>query len=152
MSAATAAINTSERTGQIVEKLPLAAAIKIFVGTLVAVNAAGNAVPAADAAGLRVVGRCEGTVGPGVTGQDADNSAGAAGDVSCNAKRGAFPYNNSTAAPIVQADIGKMVFVEDDNTVRKTGGTNSIKAGIFLGFEDGDVTRCIIDTRPAITG
>jgi len=154
MSAATASVNTPQRPGEVVEAVPIEANTSVYVGTLGAINAAGNAVPAADAAGLRVMGRCEGTVGPGITGLDAVNNPGAAGAVQANFRRGTFLFNNSVADPVVAADLGKVVFVEDDNTVNHTGGTNHIKAGVFLGFGNAgtDSTRCIIDTRNSITG
>ena len=65
MSAATAAIDTPQRAGELFE-LDVAAATTIYAGTLVAIDASGNAKPAADAAGLRVIGRAE---------EDVDNAA-----------------------------------------------------------------------------
>lgn len=138
MSAATKAIDTAERAGDII-KIPVAAAKKIFAGTLVAVDASGNANPAANTAALRVVGRAE---------EDVDNSAGSAGDLSVRVKRGVFEVNNSATYAVTAADRGKNVLVEDDNTVANTASQN-IKAGVALEISSSKVW---IDTRPVITG
>lgn len=132
---ATASILTPERSGKVV-CLPLAAAVKIFQGTLVALNAAGNAVPAADTAALRVIGRAE---------EEVDNSDGSAGDLKINVKRGVFRFANSGTAAVDADDKGKMAFVEDDATVAETS-TNKIPAGRVI---DVDSEGVWIDTRYA---
>lgn len=118
MSAATKARNTDQRPN-LVRNYPLAAATVIFLGTMVALNAAGNAVPASDTAALRVVGLAEATV---------DNTAGAAGDLTIDVKRGTFKLENSAAQPLVAASKEKLCFVEDDQIVALTS-TNLIVAG-----------------------
>ena len=134
MSAATTPINAPEATiGYVV--LGVAAATKIYAGSLVAKNASGYAVPASNAAGLVVIGRAE---------AGADNSAGAAADISIVVKPGVFAYNNSVANALTIANIGKKVWIEDDNTVAGVAGTHGTVAGVFLGF---DGTSCWIDTR-----
>ena len=101
----------------------LAAATTIYAGTMVSLNAAGNAIPAADTASTRVVGRAASTV----------VNAGSAGDLSIVIERGAFKYNNSAANPVTIASIGLPCFVVDDNSVAVAAGpTNDIKAGIVL--------------------
>lgn len=120
--------NTPERNGSLVN-LPVEAGTVIYAGAIVAVNAAGNAVPAADAAGLTVIGRAE---------AQADNSAGAAGAISITVRRGVFRYANSGASPLTAADVGQVAHVADDATVAKTT-TNSIVAGKVLGVEPGGV-------------
>lgn len=119
MSAATAEINTPERPGA-TTSYPVAATTKIFAGALVALNSSGNAVPAADTAGLRVVGRAEASV---------DNSAGSAGDLTVDAKEGVFLYNNSATDAVDANDRGKLCFIEDDNTVSEAGATHRVVAG-----------------------
>lgn len=136
--AATASIDTPERNADFVA-LPVAAATKIFAGTLVAVNAAGNAVPAADAANLKVVGRAEAT---------ADNSAGAAGDITVTVKRGCFRIANSATDAVDADDKFKVCYIEDDQTVREATGTNSVKAGLVV---DVDADGVWVDTRVAQT-
>lgn len=133
--AATASIDTPERSGEMIY-LPLAAATKIFAGTLVAVNSAGNALPAADTAGLRVMGRAEQTV---------DNTGGAAGDLSINVKRGVFRLPNSATAAVDADDKGKICFIETDEVVAETS-THKVKAGRVVDVDDDGVW---VDTREA---
>jgi hypothetical protein len=118
MAAATAEINTPERPGT-TTSYPVAATTKIFAGTLVALNSSGLAVPAADTAGLRVVGRAEATV----------HNTGSAGDLNVDVKEGVFLYNNSATDAVDANDRGKICFVEDDNTVDETGATHRVVAG-----------------------
>lgn len=134
MAAATFSIDTPERDGSIVS-LPVAAATTIYAGTLVAVNSSGFAVPAADTAGLRVVGRSE---------EDVVN-AGSAGDVSVLVKRGIFRFANSATAAVDPDDVGKIALVEDNQTVAETA-TNAVKAGRIIAVETSGVW---VDTREA---
>jgi hypothetical protein len=117
---ATQPINTPEREGAIVS-LPVAAATMLYAGTLVAIDASGNAVPAADTAGLKVLGRCE---------EDVVN-AGLAGAKSVRVKRGVFRFANSATSAVDADDVGLPCYVEDDSTVAETGD-NSIVAGIVI--------------------
>jgi hypothetical protein len=128
MPPATQAIDTPSREGQYTVH-PVAAAVVIFTGAIVALDASGNAVPAADTAGLRVIGRAE---------QDVDNSAGLAGAKTVTIKRGCFAWANSETEPVAQANVGKPCFVEDDNTVA-SDSTNRVIAGRVLGLESGSV-------------
>lgn len=108
--------NTPARDGVRINA-PVAAATIIYAGALVALNAAGDAVPAAAALGLRAVGRAEARV---------DNSAGAAGDLSVELGRGVFRFANSAAGDaIARADIGTYVYLVDDQTVAKTSGNGA---------------------------
>lgn len=134
--AATANIDTPERGGKIIN-LPVKAATTIYAGTLVAVDADGYARPAADAANLKVIGRAD---------TYADNSGGAAGDVTVNVRRGIFKFANSASAAVDANDRGKACYVEDDQTVAETGGTNSIIAGIVIDVESDGVW---VDTEAA---
>ncbi len=120
--------NTPMRQGDMVT-LPVEANTTIYAGAMVAVNAAGNAVPAADAAGLTVIGRAEAQV---------DNTGGAAGALTIQVRRGVFQFANSTASALTAADVGQVAHVADDATVAKTT-TNSIVAGKVLGVEAGGV-------------
>ena len=122
MSAATSAINTPERPGNFMQ-LIVAVGAAIFAGTLVARDAAGTAVPASDTAGLRAIGRAE---------HDA-----AAGE-SIVAKRGVFQFANSAAHALTAASLGKLCYVEDDNTVASTS-TNLVVAGRVMEIADDGV-------------
>ncbi len=129
---------TDERPGDI-DYLPLAANTKIPAGALVATDANGRAVNAADAAdtaGRRVVGRAEETV---------DNTGGGAGALSINVKRGVFKFLNSADDPVTAAHFDKLVFVEDNQTVA-IDSDNFIGAGRCRGIDpdDGGVW---VDTR-----
>ncbi len=110
----------SERT----KRLAVKAATKIYAGALVAIDATGYALPAADAAGHVVQGRC--TVG-------ADNTGGANGAKYVEVDVGVFSYNVSAALLASGwASTGVSVEVQDDNTVALPGdaGTvNNIAAG-----------------------
>jgi len=122
MAALTQDRNTPQRSGNMVT-LALAAAAVIHAGSLVAINAAGNAVPAADTAGLKVVGRALAAV---------DNSAGIAGALSVTVDRLlVFKLANSGVAPVLPANLFGNVMVADDQTVAATS-TNSIIAGVAI--------------------
>lgn len=107
------------------ERIPalrqLEAGAEIYAGALVAVNANGKAVPASDTAGLKTIGRAETHAKSGET---------------VTVKSGCFLYRNSSStAAIAAADIGGVCYVADDQTVSKTGGTNSIPAGLVYDVE-----------------
>lgn len=122
--ATTIPILTDEREG-IFRFIPLAAATSIPAGVIVAIDAAGRALNAADTAGLRVQGRAEESV---------NNSAGAAGDLSINIKRGCFKYQNSATNPITAAMLGRTAYVEDNQTVASTSA-NLVVAGRVMGVD-----------------
>lgn len=124
MSALTTERDTIARMGDLLS-LPMAAAKKIFGGSLVAKDASGNATPGATATTILGMGRAKETV---------DNSAGSAGDLSCEIEKGIFRFGNSASTDtITQADIGNDCYIVDDQTVAKTSGTStrSIAGKIF---------------------
>jgi hypothetical protein len=95
------------------------AAVKIYKGALVAINAAGFLTNVAD--GLT------GGFFAGVAVETIDNSAGAAGDLNCRVyKRGNFLLNGSGFA---QADVGEEVLASDNQTVTKTSAAGRAKVG-----------------------
>ncbi|MBI5817457.1 MAG: hypothetical protein HZA88_00555 [Verrucomicrobia bacterium] len=136
--AATVDFDSPKRTGDSVNR-DVAASTEIFAGTIAAINAAGNAVPAADTAGLKVDGFASAHV---------DNSDGDAGDLNIDVERGIRRVNNSSTNAVTVAEINKVVYVEDDQTVNKDGGTNHIAAGICVDLDDDGVW---VDTRLAPT-
>lgn len=100
--------------------VPLAANAKIYGGALVAANATGFAVPGSVATTLTYLGRAENKV---------DNTGGADGAKSIQVRRKkAFKWVNSGADPISQADLGKVCYIVDDQTVAKTNGTGTRSA------------------------
>lgn len=101
---------------------PVAAAARIFSGAMVALDALGNAIPAIPA----------GTTMRGVALEEADNTDGAAGDISVPIERGqAFLVSNDGS--IDRTHIGTDVFVVDDNTV---GAAGTLVAGKCLDVSD----------------
>ena len=121
----TADRNTPIKDGELLV-LGMAAATKVFAGGMAAANASGYIRPAADAAGLTVVGMTE---------EQVDNSAGANGDLTVPVRRGkVFIFKNSATNAVTLAQLGKDIYVEDDETVASAGGTNSIVAGTCLGI------------------
>lgn len=110
------------------------AAVKINMGSLVAINAAGFLTPAADAANLKVVGIAAETV---------DNSGGSAGDLKCRVE--APIIGRFAASSITQAMVGTKMYVVDDQTVDDATGTNSIIAGVLVEFISTTEGRIYID-------
>ena len=101
--------------------LPVAAAAKIYAGALVAIitssTGVGNATKGAVATTLR---------GVGVAVEQADNTAGAAGDIRVKVRRGTWLFANSASTDaITLAEIGTDCFIVDDATVAKTNGTST---------------------------
>lgn len=131
MAAATADRNTVERKAlSFVD--PVKAATKIFAGTIVCLDAAGNAQPGATAVGLIVRGRAR---------ELADNSAGIAGAVSVESEPGTFRFANSAAGDLIaRAEIGDDCYIVDDQTVAKTsGGATRTIAGKIMDVDAGGV-------------
>lgn len=110
--------------------LPAAAGAVLFVGALIATNAAGQAVPATDTAGLKVQGVCR---------EGLNNSFGAAGTLGTTADytdavryirvdtQGEWLFEVSGGTPTP----GATAFVVNDNTVSAAPTANNIPAGKF---------------------
>lgn len=122
--------NTELQDGELIS-VPVAAAKKIFAGSLVAANATGFATPGATATTLTALGRAEETI---------DNSAGADGALSILVRRKkAFKFANDADA-VTQADVLKTVYMVDDQTVAKTNGSSTRSAaGKCVGLESDGV-------------
>jgi len=123
MAALTQDRATPYREGIEIE-FPVAAAAKIYAGSLVCANAQGFAAPAADTAGLKFLG---------VALEQVDNTGGANGAKVVRLRRsGVFEFN---AASITQAMVGDVMYVKDDNTFDDAVGcTNDIKAGVLVKY------------------
>lgn len=109
--------DTREIAGALV-RLTVKTGATIYAGALVAVDSTGYAVPASDAAGLKVVGRAE-------------HQAAAGQPVMV--KRGVFLYNNKTGDKVTAAHIGGYCYAADDETVQGTANTTEVVAGIVRG-------------------
>lgn len=108
--------NTPRRDGKQFND-PVAANAKIFAGSLVCLDASGNAVPGSTSTTLKARGLAQ---------DQADNTGGAAGDLRIETRRGIFQFANSAAADqIARADIGAQCYIVDDQTVAKTSATNT---------------------------
>lgn len=96
---------------------PVAASTKIYAGSLVCINASGYAVPGSTSATLKA---------RGVAQEQVDNSAGSAGALRVESRRGVFPFANSTSTDeITRADIGASAYIVDDQTVAKTSNSSA---------------------------
>jgi hypothetical protein len=116
MAATTIDRNTLSRRLERQIVLKLEAATDIPAGAMVAVNAAGNAVNASDSVGLVVMGRAQ------------HRATYTAGDREIEVMRGVFLWAND--GTIVQADVGRLCTVLDNQTVSKAATTvNDIGAG-----------------------
>jgi hypothetical protein len=122
MAALTNSRNTPEMAdGGRMRVYPVEANTNIYLGGIVALNAAGNAVPASAtttvANALKIVGRAE-YVKSGIPGQNAINNPGAAGAISITARKGVFLY--ATDGSVGAAQLGLVCFALDDNNVTAT--------------------------------
>lgn len=124
MAALTADRATSDERIGVVFSYDVAAAVKIFSGSLCVIDAAGNAKPGTAATALKVIGRAKSQV---------DNTSGAAGDKTVEVEEGTFRWNNSSAGDLVtKADVGGVAYIVDDQTVAKTDGTGARSAAGFI--------------------
>ena len=148
MAVLTSSYETKRREGQLV-LYPLAAGAHVFKGALVCVaSATGFLVPGADVAGVVFVGvayesgdNVSGYVPPfgGIPG------TGAAGAVSIRVEKDGLYQFHKTGA--VQADVGKVAFILDDNTVSTVATTNSVHCGVVGALIDGGTLAILIDGR-----
>lgn len=130
MASLTSSRNTPEMAdGGRIRILDLEADTTIYLGSMVAVNSAGRAVPASSttttANGLKLLGRAEYVVG-GVPGQNAINNPGAAGALQVAVRKGVFLYSQDGS--IGAAALGAVCFAIDDNTV--TAADRASGAGV----------------------
>lgn len=116
MPALTQDRNTPQRFGDTFNH-PVAASSVIFAGSIVVLNAAGDAVPGSTATGLKAVGRAE---------QYIDNSGGVAGDKAVDVRKGTFRFENDGS--IDRTDIEATAYIVDDQTVANTDGTGTRSA------------------------
>ena len=119
--------NTHRRTGKTIGVL-VAAATLCELGKIACVNASGYATPGATSTTLTFLG---------MFGETVDNTGGANGDKTVLVERKeAFKFKNSGADAVTQAEVGKVCYIVDSETVAKTNGTNTRSAaGVVLGIE-----------------
>jgi len=109
---------------------PVAASVKTLIGAIAALDGSHNLVLATDAASRRVVG---------VFAEEQDNTSGSAGDLRCDVETGCILLANSGTNAVTDAHIGRVCYVEDNETVASTAGTNSVVAGIVAKVETAGV-------------
>ena len=95
---------------------------------IVALNAAGEAVAATDAAAVKVKG-----IAVRVT------------DTEVEVRDNIYQIANSTAHPLARTARGAVAYVENKNTVNATGGTHKVVAGLLVDVDDGSA---YVDMRP----
>ncbi|WP_438454696.1 hypothetical protein [Vreelandella venusta] len=123
MTAATQNRNTPHRLGLSRGHL-VAAATEVFAGTIAVINGDGFTEPGTTATGLTAAGVFE---------HHQDNTSGGDGDQVVEVKRGNFHLANSAGADeITAADIGKVCYIVDDQTVAKTSGTDTRSPAGFV--------------------
>lgn len=124
MAALTNVRDTSELGGKYIA-LPVKGATTIYQGAIVAVDANGYAIPGKKAASLKAAGRAEETV----------ENKGGDGEAVIRVARGVFIFENSTSGKITAADVLSLCYMEDDQTVTKTG-TGASVAGLVIRVDD----------------
>ena len=128
---------TAKLPGEYAGKHPLAANTVIPTNGLVALDASGNALPAAST----VTGFVVGTAVAGV-----DNTGGSAADVSVLVERGVRLMPLAATNPPTKAHVGKQVYAITPDTVAHTG---TCRAGTLLGFE-GTLAILSLDARAGV--
>lgn len=128
MAKTNVAIVTEMRCGALIP-IPLVALALVLQGTFAVVDANGYAVASAD-----VGGADQSCVG--IWDHSAENP-GANGDViACARRKQQFLVRNSATDPVTQADLGAVVYIEDNQTIAKTDGTGTRSVGgYFMGFD-----------------
>ena len=116
MTALSAPRNTPRRE-RTTRHVPVGAAVKIYAGAMVGINASGYLVPVTAVTTLKAVARAEATI---------DNLTGSNGAVTGETAIGTFRWGNSASADLItRADIGNDAYGVDDQTVAKTSGSNT---------------------------
>ena len=124
--------------------LPVEAGAVIPSGNLVCRNANGNAVLAADTAGLAIAGVGFGNGSTSQQGQISPNEytmdamGQPAGQLKVCVQTGLYRFRNSSTSPVTATELGKPIYVQDEQTVAKTT-TNGVVAGVTVGLDNGYV-------------
>ena len=134
-TALTADRTSPARTGELVA--PLQGSNIVYGGSIVAVGTDGLALPAANVAGLKVIGRAEAF---------SDNTgANYLATRTVQVRRGIFQWDNGATNNLTRANISDPVYAIDDQTVGRTNeATNAVVAGRIV---DVDASGIWVDTR-----
>lgn len=138
MTKATSAINTEYRDG-ILFPVSLAAAAIVLQGTFAVVGPDGLAISSA------AVGGDDQTC-IGIWENDAENTPESGQEYGIVRRNKHVLVSNSSADPVTQAELGKQIYIEDNQTVAKTdgAGTRSV-AGRFMGFDTEYTTQVWVE-------
>jgi len=119
--------NSLQRERGFIEAKPMAATLTVHQGGMAMRNASGYYTKATAALALVGVGRF----------LEGKTNAGSAGDDTVRIEEGIFNWANSSSDDeITIADIGKVCFAVDDQTVAKTSGSGTRSpAGIVMGVD-----------------
>lgn len=110
-------------------EVKLAAGVIAYVGTMLVTDGGYGKQPAA---AIAATGRMAGIVENG-----ADNTLGAAGDVSAFCRSMVVRLANDAGNPCAQANVGALVYASDGITVSTASGDGP-KAGKLIGFYPND--------------
>lgn len=126
MVASTDGRNTKRRERGLIV-VPVAANTLVQVGLIACVNANGHAVEGSTATDLIYLGCFDDT---------ANNITGAAGDLEVSIRTNeAYLFENSSADPIGQENLGTVCYIEDNQTVAASDGAGTrSKAGRVVGI------------------
>lgn len=128
-----------------------AASQTFYPGALVALNASGYLVPASTATTLTAVG----VIGeqPFLVPATSYVSGAVAGVLRLEVQKGVFKFTNQSNDLITQAEIGKVCYMTDDETVCKTGTGKSIAGTVWeIDPDDGGVWVNIGATPAGLVG
>lgn len=131
MTATTQDRNTPFKDGELIV-VPLAANVRIQAGTMVCASETGFATPGATATTLAYLGMAD---------EAAENSTAVDGTGHVRVRRGkAFKWANDPADPVTQANVGRVCFIVDNQTVAASHGDNTrSQAGKVLAVESDGV-------------
>lgn len=118
-----------------IRSYPVAATTQIYLGAIVLINAAGDAIPGADTASSSFVG---------IASENVDNSTGAAGDLRVKVR--IHGVHQLVAAGLAATNVGDKVFATDDQTVALTS-TNFVYVGRLIQFLS--ATVAMVNIEPA---
>ncbi len=112
----------------------VAAATTLYLGGVVCLNSAGNAVPGSTGASLICMGVLLNQ--PNVVPAGSVVNSGAANATQIQIDQGTFFLDNDPAAPLTAADIGHACLLNDDRTVSHLGPSNASRciAGTVVGI------------------
>lgn len=127
-----------DRRVGVLMSLLVAAATKIYAGALVALNSSGYAIPATDAVGNTFAGVARSRV---------DNSAGSAGDLAVEVYQ-AEEWLLDITDTITAADVGRPVYVYDDNSVGLYS-TYGVYVGVITEYDSANKAWVRLDKLPS---